>query len=130
MGGPWSPLCCGGEGKAGLVSLVGWMSVLCQGDIQSQQDVLSVPTEIIELKLQQHNRGVPGGEKRMGKEIFFVSGALEAAAASKHRQVISKLFRGMKLLVMFLFPEWVLFHPCCKNALNHEQDPAAIEIPG
>lgn len=84
---------------------------------------------IFELKLQQHNQGVPGGEKGMGEGIFL-SGALEAAAASKHRQVISKLFRGMKLLVMFLFPEWVLFHPRCKNALNHEQDPAAIEIPG
>lgn len=110
------------------------MSVQCQGDIQSHQDVLAVPTEIIELKLQQHNRAVPGGEKEMGKGIFFFfsffSGALEAAAASKHRQVLSKLFRGMKLLVMFLFPEWVLFHSRCKNALNHEQDPAAIEIPG
>lgn len=59
-----------GRGRLGLFALVGWMSVLCQGGIQSQQGVLSVPTEIIELKLQQHNRDVPGGEKRMGEGIF------------------------------------------------------------
>lgn len=107
------PLLVKERGKLGLFAHVGWMSVLCQGDIQSQQDVLAVPTEIIELKLQQHNRDVLGGEKGMGEEFFF-SGALEAAAASKHRQVISKLFRGMKLLVMFLFPEWVCSTPVVK----------------
>lgn len=61
------------RGRLGLPAHVGWMSVQCQGDIQSHQDVLAVPTEIIELKLQQHNRAVPGGEKEMGKGIFFFS---------------------------------------------------------
>lgn len=47
------------------------MSVLCQGDTQSHQDVLAVPAEIIELKLQQHNRGELGGEKGMGEGLGF-----------------------------------------------------------
>lgn len=58
------------------------------------------------------------------------SSALEAAAGSKHRQVRGKLFREMKLLVMFLFPEWVLLTPALKIHETESQDPAAIEISG
>lgn len=47
----------------------------------------------------------------MGESI---SGAFEAASGSEHRQVIGKLSRGMKLLVMFLFPEWILLTPVLK----------------
>jgi len=43
-----------------------------------------------------------------------ISDALGAAAGSKHRQVIGKLFRGFKFLVMFLVPEWVLLIPVLK----------------
>lgn len=59
--------------RLGLFAHVGWMSGLCQGDIQSHQDVLAVPTEVFELKLQQHNKGVTRGEKGMGEGIFFFS---------------------------------------------------------
>lgn len=60
------------RGRLGLPAHMGWMSVQCQGDIQSHHGVLSVPTEIIELKLQQHNRAVPwGGKERWEKGFLF-----------------------------------------------------------
>ena len=100
------------RGRLGLFAHLGWMSVLCQGDIRSHQDVLTVPTEITELNLTAAQEGCAGGGEKGMRE--GICGALEAAAGSKHRQVIGKFFRGMKLLVMFLFPEWVLLTPVLK----------------
>lgn len=86
------------RGRLSIPAHLGWISMLCQGDIRSHQDVLTVPAEVTTQMCGE-------GEKGMGEGTC---GAIGATSGSKHRHVTGKLFRGMKLLVIFLFPEWLL----------------------